>query len=168
MPNTVLHKRNNTIGVRPTPSDLLFGELAINTAEGRIFTKVSESRVVEVTPLYRWGEVPIGRQTIGTPGGDGFGIADPPLQLHEIDLVNRLIDLRTSPLGGGSVDGITAMVVSRASLESLAMTRYGSFSIGTPGSLLFGIGPVMPPGAAFAGIGPDAYNPVHMRSGSFC
>ena len=52
--------------------------------------------------------------------------------------------------------------------ELTAIYRNAAFSVGTPGSVPFGVGPVVPPGVAFHYIGVDAYNPVHLPSGSFC
>ncbi len=52
--------------------------------------------------------------------------------------------------------------------ERAAMTSNAAFSVGAPGQVPFGVGPVLPPGMAVGGIGPDAYNPVHLASGSFC
>jgi hypothetical protein len=46
MPNTILHKRTSTTGVTPAANSLTPGELAINTADGRIFTKTSSGTVI--------------------------------------------------------------------------------------------------------------------------
>lgn len=49
MANIIKHKRNNTPGTVPTPEDLALGELAINTADGRLFTKKTDGSVVDLT-----------------------------------------------------------------------------------------------------------------------
>lgn len=49
-----------------------------------------------------------------------------------------------------------------------AIYRNASASIGVPGAVPFGVGPVVPSGESFYYLGVDAYNPVHIPSGSFC
>lgn len=51
MPNTILHKRNGTANASPTASSLAVGELAINTADGTVFTKRTNGSVVNVAAL---------------------------------------------------------------------------------------------------------------------
>jgi hypothetical protein len=53
-------------------------------------------------------------------------------------------------------------------LEPLGVLVNAAFSIGTPGSIPFGIGPVLSPGKAFTGIAQSDYYPIHVPSGSFC
>lgn len=167
-------------------------------------------------PLFRWGDVPVGKTTIGTAGALGFGIADPPVTESQLFVVarrdganargtwpisvsgsaasattaatattaNALATGRTISLTG-DITGASASWAGNSDLsiatvfiaefsaalmmrERAALTSGASFSVGTPGTVPFGVGPVVPPGAAFAGIGPDAYNPVHLPSGSFC
>lgn len=48
MPNTILHKRSTTTGVTPAANSLTPGELAINTADGKVFTKRSDGTVVSL------------------------------------------------------------------------------------------------------------------------
>lgn len=48
MANTILHKRSNTAGVTPAAGSLTQGELAINTADGKLFTKKVNGTVVEI------------------------------------------------------------------------------------------------------------------------
>jgi hypothetical protein len=52
--------------------------------------------------------------------------------------------------------------------EITAIYKNGSFSIGVPGTVPFGVGPVVPAGESFFYLGVDAYNPIHIPSGSFC
>jgi hypothetical protein len=65
----------------------------------------------------------------------------------------------------GSIDAVGAI---RAQNEEAEIRRNAAFSVGPPGAIPYGVGPVIPPGMAFFGIGPDAYNPIHLASGSFC
>jgi hypothetical protein len=52
--------------------------------------------------------------------------------------------------------------------ESRLIRRNATVSIGTPGTVPFGVGPMIPPGMSLIGIGPDAYNVIDIRSGSVC
>ena len=67
-----------------------------------------------------------------------------------------------------SVGNLSALVTTKAQHEETQIRQRAAFSVGTPGVIPFGVGPVIPPGMAFFGIGPDAYNPIHVASGSFC
>jgi len=53
-------------------------------------------------------------------------------------------------------------------LEPLEIIMNAAFSVGRPGSIPFGVGPVLTPSAAFSGISQSDYYPVHHASGSFC
>lgn len=77
----------------------------------------------------------------------------------------NLSPARPGPPGPQGPEGTTG---SRLLDELTAIHRNGSFSVGTPGKVPFGVGPVVPPGVAFHYIGADAYNPIHLASGSFC
>lgn len=48
MANTILHKRSSTASAVPAAGSLTVGELAINTADGKLYTKKSNGTVVEV------------------------------------------------------------------------------------------------------------------------
>jgi hypothetical protein len=43
--STILHKRNSTAGAIPSPSSLSAGEIAINTFDGKIFAKATDSSI---------------------------------------------------------------------------------------------------------------------------
>jgi|TARA_S200002703_G_scaffold135737_1_gene124719 hypothetical protein len=45
MSNTVILKKNSSAGNEPSASDLSAGELAINTADGKLFTKHTDGTV---------------------------------------------------------------------------------------------------------------------------
>lgn len=48
MANTILHKRSSTASATPSAGSLTAGELAINTADGKLFTKKTNGTVVEI------------------------------------------------------------------------------------------------------------------------
>ena len=48
MANTILHKRNSTALAVPAAASLTVGELAINTADGKLFTKKDDLSVIEI------------------------------------------------------------------------------------------------------------------------
>lgn len=50
MSNVIKLKNNNILGTIPTTSDLEAGELAINTASGRLYTEINDNEIVEVGP----------------------------------------------------------------------------------------------------------------------
>jgi|TARA_Y100000289_G_scaffold65265_1_gene78519 hypothetical protein len=45
MSNTVILKKNSSAGNAPSASDLSAGELAVNTADGKLFTKHTDGTV---------------------------------------------------------------------------------------------------------------------------
>ena len=53
-------------------------------------------------------------------------------------------------------------------IEPLSVLLNAAFSVGQPGGVPFGVGPVLTPGAAFSGISQSDYYPIHHASGSFC
>ena len=48
MANTIRHKRNSTAATVPAAASLSTGELAINTADGKLFTKKDDLSVIEI------------------------------------------------------------------------------------------------------------------------
>lgn len=67
----------------------------------------------------------------------------------------------------GAVTGVTHITLNRL-LEAEKIRYGGSYSIGKPGSVPFGVGPIAPIGADLAPIGPDQYTVIDIASGSFC
>jgi len=51
MANTIRHKRSAVAGAAPTAAALVPGELAINTADGRLFTEKDNGTVVEFAQI---------------------------------------------------------------------------------------------------------------------
>lgn len=64
--------------------------------------------------------------------------------------------------------GVDIRKYSRGAEEAQLIRENATVTIGTPGAVPFGVGPILPTGMAFAGIGPDSYNVVDIYSGSFC
>jgi hypothetical protein len=48
MVNTIRHKRSSTAGATPAAGSLVTGELALNTADGKLFTKKDNGTIVEI------------------------------------------------------------------------------------------------------------------------
>ncbi len=48
MANTIQHKRNSTASAIPSSGSLSAGELAVNTADGKVYTKKDDASVVEI------------------------------------------------------------------------------------------------------------------------
>lgn len=73
----------------------------------------------------------------------------------------------TGPQGSTGPQGPAGSTGSAFLDELTAIYRNGSFSVGTPGQVPFGVGPVVPPETAFHYVSAYAYNPIHLASGSF-
>lgn len=67
-----------------------------------------------------------------------------------------------------SVQGVDIRSYSTGALESHLIRLNATAGVGIAGNVPFGVGPVLPTGMALAGIGPDSYNVVDIRSGSMC
>lgn len=80
MPNTILHKRSTTTGVTPAANTLTPGELAINTADGKVFTKKNDGTVITLVTSEHThsgsditsGTVPVARLGTGTPTATNY------------------------------------------------------------------------------------------------
>lgn len=48
MVNTIRHKRSSSAGATPSAGSLVTGELALNTNDGKLFTKKDDGTVVEI------------------------------------------------------------------------------------------------------------------------
>ena len=49
MPNPIVPKKSGTAGAVPTSGQLLTGEIAVNTADGKLFVKKSDGTVGEIS-----------------------------------------------------------------------------------------------------------------------
>lgn len=56
----------------------------------------------------------------------------------------------------------------KALAESESIRLNGSYSIGVPGNVPFGVGPLTSTGMDLTPIGAEHYNVIDIRSGSFC
>lgn len=70
--------------------------------------------------------------------------------------------------GRVTINGTDITESARDIEESRLIRKNATVSIGTPGTVPFGVGPVIPPGMSLVGIGPDSYNIIDIYSGSVC
>ena len=56
MANKILHKRNNVSGQEPQSAQLDLGEIAINTADGKMFIKQSDGTIKDITQQIEKGD----------------------------------------------------------------------------------------------------------------
>ena len=56
MANKILHKRNNVTGQEPQAAQLDLGEIAINTADGKMFIKQSDGTIKDITQQIEKGD----------------------------------------------------------------------------------------------------------------
>jgi hypothetical protein len=83
MANTIQHKRSSTTGAVPSSVSLSAGELAVNTADGKVFTKKDNGTVVEIgaggggsaTPTTPWFKPLTGFYTNGVLVNNASGTA---------------------------------------------------------------------------------------------
>jgi hypothetical protein len=73
-----------------------------------------------------------------------------------------------SPPGTITTNGVNITALARDVEEARLIRKNATLAIGVPGTVPFGVGPIVPPGMALGGIGPDAYNVIDFASGSFC
>jgi hypothetical protein len=58
MATTIVFKHSHTTDAEPTAVDLQEGEIAINTADGKIFTKDADDNIVTLGGYYTGSELP--------------------------------------------------------------------------------------------------------------
>ena len=86
-----------------------------------------------------------------------------------IDVPGTLDVTGTATLDGSVIVGGFDITESARDIdESRLIRRNATLSIGTPGTVPFGVGPIIPTGMSLVGIGPDAYNVIDIYSGSVC
>jgi len=94
MANTILLKKSSTAAAAPAAVNLASGELAINTADGRLFAKNSAGNVINlpVTSISGQAITPVSVQTSGTADG---------IKIQAGGAANsRVITLQPTALGG--------------------------------------------------------------------
>ena len=165
----IVHKGTDNAGVRPSESELIPGEIYLNRGDGRAYSKAG-GVVVELSGIYRWGEVPVGSRTIGTPGGFGFGIADPPLTDYQFTTVINPIYRRIGEVNQALNARVLDLEQKVAALFDLYLRELGlrssGVTVGVPGAINFGAGPAVTTGVP-VGISEQDYYPLHANSNSF-
>lgn len=119
----IILKKNTLSGSIPTPSELSIGELAINTADGTIYTKLNDGTI----------SIPI-----GSSGGTGGGVSivswnsitgkpsafTPSVHSHNISDITGLAGILTAkadsnnPVFTGTVSGITKVMVGLSNVDN--------------------------------------------------
>lgn len=115
-------------------------------------------------------DVPLGAAatpSITFTGDTNTGIYSPGADTLAF-VTNGTERLQLTSTGAVTIANLDAVATTKAQYEESQIRLNAAFSIGTAGVIPFGVGPAIPPGMAFFGIGPDAYNPIHLLSGSFC
>jgi hypothetical protein len=84
MANTILHKRSATASAVPAAGSLTPGELAVNTADGKVFTKKDNGTVVEIGSAVqsvagRTGAVTLTKSDVGLANVDNTSDASKPI-----------------------------------------------------------------------------------------
>ena len=69
MPQVIVIKRSPSAGAVPTPANLVSGELAINTADGKLFAKKDNGTIVTLN----------GVSELVNLGGAGFAAGEIPM-----------------------------------------------------------------------------------------
>lgn len=88
------------------------------------------------------------------------------MKLYLNPISGSLEFLKPGPAGAQGVPGSTGSLLLD---EITAISSRGTFSIGVPGTVPFGVGPVPSSGnQPFYFIGPELYNAIHIPSGSLC
>jgi hypothetical protein len=83
MPNTILLKKSATPGAVPAAGSLTAGELALNTADGKLFTKLSSGTVVDLTGTFSG--------TITPRANDGAALGTGTLMWSDLFLANASV-----------------------------------------------------------------------------
>lgn len=112
MPNPIVPKKSSTPGAVPTAGQLLTGEIAANTADGKLFIKKSDGTVAAIS-----GGVSDGNKGDVTVSGSGAtwtinagavttsDLADGAVTISKTSGVQKTISVGTSaPSGGASGD----------------------------------------------------------------
>lgn len=152
------HLRSSTANKRPLPAGMSDGQLAINTnaTSPGLFFKDSNGNLVKSGPVHVGTTAPNASPASGGATGNSTG----ELWLDTSVSPNQLKTWNGSAWVSDFPDEIP--------YEESEIRRNAAFSVGVAGLVPFGVGPAIPPGMAFFGIGADAYNPIHLLSGSFC
>jgi hypothetical protein len=106
MANTILLKRTSSSGSQPATGDLSLGEIAINSADGRLFSKLTTGDVVNIASQSVAGSVIPGSIQVGGEPGSPTG------------------DLATVAVkSGGTTSATKALLVQTPSIANLFYCR---------------------------------------------
>lgn len=110
MPNTLRHKRSSVASAVPASGSLSAGELAVNTADGRVYLKRDDNAVIDVgaTRAHTHGTVDIvGLGTIATQNADNVAVT------------------------GGAINGTAIGATTASTGRFTTVTTSGNVGIGT-------------------------------------
>jgi len=141
MANTILHKRSSTAGAIPPAGSLTVGELAINTVDGALFTKLSSGTVVNVVQQSGTWTPVIEQTSAAAITGIGYSLQSGNwVRTGDLVWAQGVIDLNAAPAtwptsvawlaglpysfigngGGGVVYGSTSVTPAGAQLAIVA------------------------------------------------
>lgn len=126
MPNKIQHKRNTTSGATPAANQLDAGELAINTADGRLFAKNTAGTVINLPVTSIAGQTIAPRQVVGGDDGAASGALSSVLGGKG----NTASGLRASVGGGAYNTAIGATSSVSGGQSNLANARFATVSGG--------------------------------------
>ncbi len=114
MPNKLLHKYSSVAGAVPTAGSLVPRELAINTADGRLFTKTTAGNVVQFASMSDIPSSTPGRVTVSAISANTAAVAG----TFYVLLAALTLTLPASPAAGDKVQfvnrsGTTTCVIAR-------------------------------------------------------
>jgi len=72
MPTSILHKRSGLPQIVPSISELMLGELAVNTYNGKVFTKTEQAGVQTIIEVGKVGVAPSGLEAVDDGNGIGY------------------------------------------------------------------------------------------------
>lgn len=138
MANTILHKRSSTASATPSAGSLTAGELAINVADGKLFTKKSNGTVVEIGGGGGVSDGDKGDITVSSSGAtwtiDNTAVTYAKIQ--NVSATDRI--LGRSSAGAGVIEEITCTSAGRALIDdadaSAQRTTLGLGTIATQAS----------------------------------
>lgn len=135
---TFRHKRNSTAGATPAAGTLVTGELAVNTADGKLFTKKDNGTVVEIGGAAGVTDGDKGDITVSNIG-QTFTIDNGAVtyaKIQNVSATDRILGRSTA--GAGVVQEITCTSAGRALIDdadaSAQRTTLGLGTIATQAS----------------------------------
>jgi hypothetical protein len=162
MANTILLKRNSTAAAQPTAGQLAVGELAINTADGRLFAKNSANAVVNL-PVSSISGQAITPSSVGATGNVSGST------------LTSTVATGTAPLSVTSTTAVTnlnADTVDGQHASAFATSAHTHGSVTSDGKIGSTTGQVITTGAAgvlqASATIPAANLPAPQRLSSYC